>query len=311
MKPRIYVIALRCGRLGNRLVLFANFIAHAAETKSRVSNVTFHSYADLFQATRRDLYCRFPVTARRSIFDYVPGLAPAMRKSRVCYRAVNWAAKLQDKWPVFGRSATVLREKPKTPVIWLDSPEVSAQTEPARLVFVYGWPFRVRSECLMRHAPEIRDYFRPARQFEEAAEGAVESLRARAEIVVGVHLRRGDYVQWRKGQYYFDAQRYARWMQEIAAQFPGRKTAFFVASDEAHGESQFAGLQVKLGAGSPLGEMTALSKCDYIIGPPSSFSQWASFYGDTPLLHLHSNEEKIALSRFAVSDLGDMFAGRR
>jgi len=69
VSPRgpLFIISGRCGRLANRLVLFANFIALAAERGYRVMNPTFHSYATLFETTRRDIYCQYPATAAPSI----------------------------------------------------------------------------------------------------------------------------------------------------------------------------------------------------------------------------------------------------
>jgi hypothetical protein len=77
---KLFVISLRCGRMANRLILFANFIAFAEEHGWRVSNVTFHSYAEFFKATRRDIYCRYPVVKRKSALDLIPGVAAAIAK---------------------------------------------------------------------------------------------------------------------------------------------------------------------------------------------------------------------------------------
>ena len=42
---------------------------------------------------------------------------------------------------------------------------------------------------------------------------------------------------------------------------------------------------------------------DYILGPPGTFSQWASFYGEKPLLHLFDSNDSVALEKFRVSYL--------
>ena len=42
---------------------------------------------------------------------------------------------------------------------------------------------------------------------------------------------------------------------------------------------------------------------NYILGPPSTFSQWASFYGNKPMLHLSGRDQKIELEKFQVADL--------
>jgi len=42
---KLFVIAKRCGRLGNQLVQFANFIGYAEEHGHRVANTTFAGYS--------------------------------------------------------------------------------------------------------------------------------------------------------------------------------------------------------------------------------------------------------------------------
>jgi hypothetical protein len=92
-------------------------------------------------------------------------------------------------------------------------------------------------------------------------------------------------------------------MREMAAQFPDRKVSFFVCSDEPRNAGEFPGLSVELGAGPPVADLYTLAKCDYILGPVSTFSQWASFYGAKPLLHFYSGNDQIDRERFHVSDL--------
>src|SRR2546422_169955 len=89
--PKLFIIAGRCGRMANRLVLFANFIALAEEQGHRLINPTFHSYAELFQATSRDIYCQYPITNRKSLFDIVPGAACAIRSTRIFFHAAHAA----------------------------------------------------------------------------------------------------------------------------------------------------------------------------------------------------------------------------
>src|SRR5437870_99845 len=109
---KLFVIAFRCGRLANRLALFANFIAFAEEHHCRVMNFTFHSYAHLFETTRRDIYCRYPVAAKRSWLDVVPGAGPLIRGTRIFYRVVR-AASLLNEWSrILGPSTMTLREAP-------------------------------------------------------------------------------------------------------------------------------------------------------------------------------------------------------
>jgi hypothetical protein len=52
-----------------------------------------------------------------------------------------------------------------------------------------------------------------------------------------------------------------------------------------------------------VGDLYALARCDYIMGPPSTYTQWASFYGNRPMLSLDGGDQRIDRDKFQVSDL--------
>ena len=302
MDPKLFVIARRCGRLANRLVLFANIIAFAEEQGHRVINFTFHSYAGLFEATRRDIYCQYPVAKRKSWLDVIPGVAYTVRKTRIFYHAVRAASMLNECCPILGRSVVTLRENPGRDITFMDGPEVEVEIRNARIIFLYGWRFRA-PDCVQRQAKKIRAYFQPVKEYELCSRQAVERLRQDADVVIGVHVRQGDYRIWRGGKCFFPISRYATWMHELAEQFPSRRVSFLVCSDEPRHEREFQRLSVGFGAGSPVGDLYALAKCDYILGPAGTFSQWASFYGNKPLLQLQDSGARIELEKFRVAHL--------
>ena len=124
-----------------------------------------------------------------------------------------------------------------------------------------------------------------------------------ADAVVGVHVRQGDYGSWRGGKHLFPISQYVTWMRQFAEQFPSQKVSFLVCSDEPRATSEFPGLSVGLGTSSPIGDLQALGKCDFIFGPPSTFSQWASFYGNRPLLLLEDRNARPERDKFRVSYL--------
>jgi len=304
-KGKLFVISGRCGRMANRMVLFAHFMALAEEQGHRVSNPTFHSYAGLFEGTRSDIYCRYPRPTRRSWFDVVPGVGSTIRGTRLFFHLARWFGLGNERWPVFGETVFTLRQTPGQAVTALDGPEVQAKIRDARIVFVNGWNFRA-PELVRRHAEKIRPYFRPIAGFERASRQAIRRLREQADVVVGVHIRRGDYATFRAGVYFYPVARYAAWMHELAGQFPGRRVVFFVCSDEPRTTAEFPGLTVIPGAGSAVADLDALAGCDYILAPVGTFSMWASFYGNKPLFSIRDREAKIELSEFRVSDLREI-----
>ena len=119
-----FFVSFRTGRMANRLVLFANFIGLAQEQGYRVINFAFHSYAPLFQSTRRDIFCQYPPPRRRSLWDVIPGVAPALRGTRLPYRLVHAVARLNERLP--GHRVVTLRETPGLAMTPLEGPEVQA-----------------------------------------------------------------------------------------------------------------------------------------------------------------------------------------
>ncbi len=299
---KLFVISGRCGRLGNRIILFANFIALAEEQGHRVINPTFHSYAGFFEATRDDIYCQYPPATRRSWLDIVPGVGGAIRGTRIFFHLARAFGLWNERHPIFGKAVFTLRQTPAQPITALDGPEVQAKIRDARIVFVNGWTFRAPG-LVQRHAEKIRPYFRPIAEFEQASRQVVQRLRQQADVVVGVHIRWGDYRTFRAGAYFYPIAQYADWMKGLADQFPGRKVSFLVCSDEQRDALEFPGLSVGFGPGSSVGDLHALAGCDYVLGPPSTFSHWASFYGNKPLLQLYSSRDQVERGRFCVSRL--------
>jgi len=198
-----------------------------------------------------------------------------------------------------------LRETAGQGITPLDGLEIQDLIHDAQTVFVYGWNFRA-PDYVQRHAEKIRAYFRPIVEYEQASRQAVDRLRQSAEVVVGVHVRHGDYPTLKGGKFFFAISQYATWMHEMSDLFPGRKVSFLVCSDEPRNCHEFPGLTVGFGTGTPVGDLYSLAKCDYLLGPLSTFSQWASFYGEKPLLHFYDSNDRVELEKFRVSYLAEI-----
>ncbi|MDH4129338.1 MAG: hypothetical protein OEV44_11315, partial [Spirochaetota bacterium] len=78
----------------------------------------------------------------------------------------------------------------------------------------------------------------------------------------------------------------------------GKDVSFLFCSNEKIDKNLFKEINVNFGTGHLLEDLYSLAECDYIIGPPSTFSSWASFYGNVPLLQLLTKDQKIEISDF-------------
>jgi hypothetical protein len=267
-------------------------------------NPTFHSYAEFFENTRSNIFCQYPIASHRSLLDSLPGVSGIIKGTRMFYHAGRFARGLHEKVHLFGRNVTVLQEMPPGKLTLLETPEVQSRIRSAKIVLVNGWRLRAPA-CVQKHADKIRRHFRPISSIERDVHPLMQGLRQQAQIIIGVHIRQGDYRRWKGGKHFFPASRYAEWMRELSGQFRGATVSFLVCSDEPRTEQEFVGLPVTLSVNTPVGDLCALAKCDYIFGPPSTFSQWASFYGNAPLFHVRNSNDRIDHERFRVSFLSD------
>ncbi|MBF2057796.1 MAG: alpha-1,2-fucosyltransferase [Cyanobacterium sp. T60_A2020_053] len=168
-----------------------------------------------------------------------------------------------------------------------------------QFVIVHGWLFRDAIN-FSTYAPLIRQIFTPTQSYRENVKNLIERMRCEVDIIVGIHLRRGDYRKWANGQYYYSDDIYLKKMSEISNSLLNttKKVGFLLVSNEEININNFKDYNVALGTGNFIEDLYSLAKCDYILGPPSSYSIWASFYGENPYFHLRDVSEIISLEKF-------------
>jgi len=284
----MFVLARKYGRLGNRLRRAAHLVAAAIEHGHTLVDLSFSEYAADFEATRRDLFCRYPAARH-------PFPAPWWVRA-LLDRLATLALRIARLVPPPGSLLRVVLWRNVDVEYRLDSSAFRDLASRSRVLLFEGWTFR--TSAVERHAAAIRAHFAPVRALAERAQAIATALRASAEVLVGVHLRRGDYATWLGGQYHYSLPAYADLMRRVRALFPGRRVLFLVCSDEPVPPTTFDGLPYALGADHPVVDLYALARCDYLFGPPSSFTLWASFAGGVPLWFVYRPDAEPSLDAF-------------
>src|SRR6185312_2200095 len=120
--------------------------------------------------------------------------------------------------------------------------------------------------------------------------------------IVGVHIRKGDYSTFNEGKWFYSNSDYSTFMKNLLKLqlFKEKKIGFLLCSDEKINEADFIGFNVIKSTGHFIEDLYALSCCDFIMGPTSTYSGWASFYGKKPLLHITEKEMKFNKMDFKV-----------
>lgn len=144
----------------------------------------------------------------------------------------------------------------------------------------FGWPY-MDYGAIQKNAELLQHYFRFTKDIKDKAANLLK--RENGEFLCGIHIRRGDYKYWQGGKYYYENWVYIKYAREITKAYQGVRVRFILFSNEEVEEVNWraARLQYSVSKEDAVTELCMMSLCDLLAGPPSTFSAWASFVGNT------------------------------
>lgn len=286
------IIFRKTGQLGNRLFNFANFIAFAAETGQTVINTSFDEYAQHFETTSSDIFCRYPAKKSSSLIPNNPEIRRKLYKLFNAY-AIRWIRKLRlQRWLI------PIVVVPKKQIYLLDdNPAARKPFLKKRLTMAAGLNFRDISG-IEKHLDKIRDYFKLVGEHRQRVDSLISKARQDCDVLVGVHIRQGDYETHLGGRYFFDIDVFKSFMRNIEILIPNRRVGFLVCSNSQLDPQDFEGHAVTFGPKHFVEDMYSLAACDYIMGPPSTYTLWASLYGGARLYFIQTAEADLSMDDF-------------
>jgi hypothetical protein len=282
------IIAKKPGQLGNSLFLFAHFIAFCIEYNLNVMNPAFGDFAKYFPSVNNDLYCRYP--KRKTILS-----SSILREALYLFFSYS------------GRILNRLKTKNKFLLsVFFDWEESFVLDKAAakyfsesKIVFAQGWKFRC-VELVEKHKKTIQTFFLPSPEHVKNIEKSIGEARKYCDVLVGVHIRHGDYKTFEGGKYFYSLAQYLEQMEKVQKVFTGKKISFLICSNVEIDFSIFKFLNCIGANNHELEDMYSLAACDYIIGPPSTYSMWASFYGSVPLYMIKDAEKLFSTDDFKI-----------
>lgn len=295
------VIARKYGQLGNRLILYSHLIAAARENQVSLSNACFAEYAEYFVGTCDDLWCRYPKKTGTKAPSQLTRNLIAKGVSRSA-RALAEINRFLARFGIVPSIAKVVQLHGASQSIDLDSAEVREELQRFRFWIAQGWLFR-SDKLIEKHQAAIREHFRLTPTHAEVVSKKIARLRQENDLVVGIHIRAGDYATWDNGKYFYSPADYAKVMRAIAEQVPNRRVTFLVCSNSKLSQTDFIGVNVCFGPGHLVQDMYLLAETDLIVGPPSTFSAWASFYGVVPLAVLETAATHVSVEKLCPRQL--------
>ncbi|MBP5713260.1 MAG: alpha-1,2-fucosyltransferase [Prevotella sp.] len=172
-----------------------------------------------------------------------------------------------------------------------------------RHIVVSGWNVRFY-DLFLKYRKDICDLFAIDSKFTESVRTKMQeaenpsSLHSPSSIIrLGVHIRRGDYAAWQDGKFYFDDEVYVNHINRFAAMHQAEDIHVYLSTnDPAVTEETYQRLcptvHIHHLHGNAPEDLFMLSECDFLIGPPSTFSLVAAMYRDIPLYRMDSGDEK-------------------
>lgn len=170
-----------------------------------------------------------------------------------------------------------------------------------KLGFLPSWPLRKSHQYFPIVKSDLRKIYKPNEDVCHSVERAIQKYKNNGYFVIGVHIRRGDYKEFEGGRYYFEYTDYRDMMFNLTKVFKEEKVAFFISTNEKYDSSIFKNFVLcEVGGNTVAHDLYALSLCDRIIGPLSTFSRWASWYGDVPLAFFDKSNMQLSKDSFSV-----------
>ena len=151
-----------------------------------------------------------------------------------------------------------------------------------RNMYYHCWPY-FDFENVYKYQDDIRKIISPQEKTIYSAKVFIDEIRRKYDTIVGVHIRRTDYKYWMEGKYYFEIEVYKKIIERVNTLFSNKNVGVIVFSDENIEQTDIVKIDnVFISHQKVLEDMMSMSLCDYLIGPPSTFSGWASYYGNVP-----------------------------
>ena len=182
------------------------------------------------------------------------------------------------------------------------NPEAMALLESGKSVVVEGWYVRFY-DLFVKYIDEIRQLFAFDKAVLDAARANMGPTDEPA-IRLGLHIRRGDYRTWHGGKYFFGDDVYVAYVRQFAALHPGKRIVAYVCGNDptlnkTYYTENLPDIEVRFPQGNPGEDLCLLSQCDWLVGPPSTFTLVAAMYHDTPLCWMETPDaQAISFERF-------------
>ena len=199
-------------------------------------------------------------------------------------------------WYLFAKYMAAIRLLPTASFKHADCDHAALERKMLRHrhIVVSGWNVRFY-DLFLKYRKEICDLFTLDEQYTAPVKAKMQVAEL-STLRLGVHIRRGDYAQWADGRYYYTDEVYAAHINRFAEMHQEEEIHVYLSTNDAEvTAAKYQALCPRVHVhhlqGSAPEDLFMLSECDYLIGPPSTFSLVAAMYRDLPLYRMDTADE--------------------
>lgn len=187
---------------------------------------------------------------------------------------------------------------------WLPVYNAIPTANQSAITLVGGWGFR-RHDLTTKYRSFLSSFYQINKPTPASCReffGLLAAARANGKAIVGVHVRRGDYLQFEGGRYWFSDDIYADWIKAAREHYMvncNREIFVIVCSND---EQQPACGQDLTSASPWHVDLRIFQACDLLIGPPSTFTAWASYSASVPCIHIQDQNQQFSIDHARIVD---------
>ncbi len=166
-----------------------------------------------------------------------------------------------------------------------------------RIAFISGWFLRMP---LSKHRAYLKRAFSLRSKYvrHNALVNTVKRCKQNGYILVGVHARRGDYEAYEGGKYFYTWDFYLQKIKEMETLLDGNNLVKFILFSNEKIPTTFQLENLIISSEPWYIDHHLMSQCDYLLGPPSTFTIWAGFLGEGRFCQIDNVDQKLSLSDF-------------
>ena len=286
---KIIILQTSGNELANQLWNYASIYAYTLKRGYKLENPSFFEYGNYFLMPAPNPLFK---AAFFSPFTNYTGRKSAFRR-KIWRKLYFWYARTV-LW-FFGEHSIAYKDADNKPYYLPPTKESSGRLseleKEKKDIYFDSWLFR-NPVGLEKYHKEIRRYFQPRNNISSFVASQIKNLRTRYQTIVGIHIRQGDYEVWRGGAYFITQQRVREIIDEYLSTSGKQreKTCFVITSDGPVDEKYFSSLNTVISKGDAVTDLFLLASTDIIIGSNSTFSAFASYYGNIPFIVMQKEQ---------------------